>query len=580
VFTASQQFWFFCIATAVVAFVLWHATLVVTVGVPVAAIGVTLRALMEGAPLTLRGYEPASTAATLTVYLTLMVAAGVGAGWLLWRTPRRKPKTVGFADQQETKQSAGEVRARSKAAWTRRGSIAAGTLNVATAPLHEVGMLLGHTTSHAEPVILTLEDQVGVMAPTGAGKSLHLMIGACLDAPGPVVATSTSPELLDAITEARTKLGTVWVFDPLDMARFPDRMVWNPVTGCERSQTAVSRGEAFAAGLKDTGDGGNSQFFRDAAARIMARLLHAAALGDKNMNDVLRWAVTLGRGHEALDILKSHRSEAETMWEETLEHASTGADDTVANTRMTLGQKVEHILSRLVLRQMIPTGGIQEFDPAAFVQSTDTLIIVTDDQAETNVAALTTMLLAAVIDAAKSAAAMSETGRLDPPLRVAGDEIANVAPLPKLPALISNTRGSGVQWVLALQSLAQILARWGRDDGRQLFVNLNCWIVLGGLMDGQALEAFSDLVGSVDVTEVTTNMDAGNTTSGSQVTTTERTALRPEEIRGLDDGQALVIYRNTAAMIINLIPWTDRPDGDLIAAGIRRVRAARIGRTP
>jgi type IV secretory pathway TraG/TraD family ATPase VirD4 len=245
---------------------------------------------------------------------------------------------------------------------------------------------------------------------------------------------------------------------------------------------------------------------------------------------------------------------------------------------MTLGQKVDPILSRLVLRQMIPGSGVQEFNPARFVQSTDTLVIITDDQAETNVAALTTMMLAAVIDAAKAAAAGSPIGRLDPPLRVVGDEIVNVAPMPKLPGLLSNTRGSGVQWVLAFQSLAQILARWGSDEGHQIVSNLNCLIALGGLLDNRALDLFSDLVGSVDVTEVTTSMDAGNVSSGSQVTTTERTALRPEEIRGLDDGQALVIYRNTPAMIVDLIPYTARPDGDLIKAGIQRVRAARIGR--
>ena len=48
-------------------------------------------------------------------------------------------------------------------------------------------------------------------------------------------------------------------------------------------------------------------------------------------------------------------------------------------------------------------------------------------------------------------------------------------------------------------------------------------------------------------------------------------------IRLIPDGQALVIYRNSPAMIVDLIPWTKRPDGGEIAAGLKRVRAARIG---
>ena len=82
---------------------------------------------------------------------------------------------------------------------------------------------------------------------------------------------------------------------------------------------------------------------------------------------------------------------------------------------------------------MLPQPGVRVFDPAAFVTSSDTLVLITDDQAQTNVAPLTTMLLGEVIDAAKQHAARSRTGRLDPPLRVVGDEIANVAPLPEAP---------------------------------------------------------------------------------------------------------------------------------------------------
>jgi len=42
----------------------------------------------------------------------------------------------------------------------------------------------------------------------------------------------------------------------------------------------------------------------------------------------------------------------------------------------------------------------------------------------------------------------------------------------------------------------------------------------------------------------------------------------------------LVIYRNAPAMLVNLIPWTHRPDGDEIAAAITRVRTARTTHRP
>ena len=174
-----------------------------------------------------------------------------------------------------------------------------------------------------------------------------------------------------------------------------------------------------------------------------------------------------------------------------------------------------------------------------------------------------------------------------------GDEIANVAPIPKLPGNLSDSRGVGIQWFAAFQSVAQIIARWGEDDGRQILANLNCSIILGGLQDEKALDRFSALVGDTDVTEVSATLDAANNATGSSVSVTERTALRAEElrlipevratgarIRLIPDGQALVIYRNAPAMLVTLTPWTHRPDGPDTAAAITRVRATRITHRP
>jgi len=370
------------------------------------------------------------------------------------------------------------------------------------------------------------------------------------------------------------------VFDPLNVANFPDQMVWDPVSGAQNSAAAVARANAFVAGFGAGSSDSSNPFFRYMAGIIISRLLHAAALGDRSISDVLSWAMDIEHSETAQEILDHRGGDAEMLWASTLKSARQGADETLSSVRMTLAQKIEPILSRVVLRQMIPAGGVRVFDPAAFVRSQDTLVLITDDQAQTNVAPLTTMLLGDVLQAAKAAAARSMTGVLDPPLRVVGDEIANVAPLPKLPGLLSDSRGLGVQWIVAFQSVAQVLARWGEDEGRQILANLNCSLILGGLQDEKALDRFSALVGETEVTEVSSNLDAANTATGSSVTVTERTALRAEEIRQLRDGQALVIYRNAPAMLVDLIRWTDRADGDDIAAGIERVRKARIGHRP
>lgn len=198
----------------------------------------------------------------------------------------------------------------------------------------------------------------------------------------------------------------------------------------------------------------------------MARLIHAAALSDSTMVDVVGWALELERSTTARDILSDH-PDAELFWAQTLRAASEGADETLSSVRMTLGQKVEPILSRTVMRQMLPADGVPVFDPTAFVISTDTLVLITDDQARTNVAPLTTMLLNEVLDAAKAQAARAHTGRLDPPLRIVGDEIANVAPVPKLPGRLTHRllRAPAVDRRLRSSATELMTAKGGRPAG-------------------------------------------------------------------------------------------------------------------
>jgi len=343
------------------------------------------------------------------------------------------------------------------------------------------------------------------------------MVAAALDAPGPLIATSTKPEVLDAIVEHRTGKGRVWVFDPLNVANWREPMIWNPVT----PRRDVRRGLAGADSLTSS-----NPLFRSAAAIIIARLLHAAALSNATMADVVSWALDLERSTTAGDILREH-PDAEMFWAQTLRTASEGADETLSSVRMTLGQKVEPILNRTVMRQMLPADGVRCSTPPRSSRPPTPSCSSPTTKHKRTLPHLTTMLLNEVLDAAKASAARSMTGGLDPPLRIAGDEIANVAPIPKLPGNLSESRGICIQWFAAFQSVAQILARWGEDDGRQILANLNCSIILGGLQDEKALDRFSTLVDEVDLIQVSSTLDPANTAAtGRSVTLTERTALR------------------------------------------------------
>ena len=384
-----------------------------------------------------------------------------------------------------------------------------------------------------------------------------------------------------------SRRGKLWVFDPLGTVGWPQKMTWDPIAGCQHGQTAMGRGEAFVAGVGAGDDGArNGKFFKDAATTAMQCLVHAAALSGQTMRTVLGWAIDLSAAHEPRGILQTH-PDATPFWHTLLVSVATGAEETVASTRTTLTNKLRPLTLPAVIAAITPQPGIPSFNADAFVRSTDTLVLICDNNAPANVSPLTTMLFDEVIEAAKRAARVAAgSGRLDPPMRCVCDEIANVAPLPKFPALTSDSRALGIQLMWALQSLSQAEERWDRLGAQTLWDNTVCRIVFGGLADPDTLDKLSRLLGEVDVSDTqlstgsgggqATLLGSGNTYSESRQ---EKRVLRPKEIRELGGGTALAVFGRAPGMVLTVPPWTDRPDARQLLADEKLTRARRAQET-
>jgi type IV secretion system protein VirD4 len=548
-FTPQQRVTVKGIALVLVAVLLWWVACAVTGRADWSTAGVR-----ESLHVVVKGRAADGGWGAVAVFAGLMVAAAVLAGWLSVRRGDRSRASVGMSNRAEVRAIAGEDTARGAAKFTRERSIKSGRLDPAKCPIREIGWQPG--TSHGEPVVLTTETQVGVVGATGMGKTRYLLRGAAADAPGALIVTTTKLRDYTAVFAERQRLGRVLVFDPLDVSGWAEPMYWDPVAGADDPAVAYARGQAFAGGM-DNDDASSSagQFFNTAVATVIARLLMAAAVSGGSMYDVRRWAVDLASdGQKAVDIL---RRLPDQVFANTLNKYVRGDAKTTANIQVTLAQKIEVMMSPVVMAALVPSPGRLPFDPDEFVRSTDTLVIVTDDNARANVAPLSTMLLGELTDAAKVAAARG--GMLDPAIRIVGDEIANVAPLPKLPAMLSDSRGTGIQWIIAIQSLAALTARWGEHPAKVILSNLNAVIVLGGLQDTEALERFSSLAGRSEVLEGTTTL----TKDGREVQSTnyaihERAVFRPEEIAHLPQGEAFMQLRNGKSLILKLTAYDER----------------------
>ena len=115
---------------------------------------------------------------------------------------------------------------------------------------------------------------------------------------------------------------------------------------------------------------------------------------------------------------------------------------------------------------------------------------------------------------------------------------------------MANERALGISFIYAAQTWRQLVICYGQDEARTLFGLTNTIVVFGGGKDGQFYREISDLVGTVRVAR--TSYSTGRGGGGRTTTGQDIPILRPEEIRQLPGGRALVIAENARPLIATL----------------------------
>jgi type IV secretory pathway TraG/TraD family ATPase VirD4 len=507
----------------------------------------------------------------LTVVFLTVVGFLAWGGWKLWRSigtvggpgtgrtsdPASLP---GLANKAHVRQHAGH-KALLKQAKVLRPSLDKHE------PRH-VGWRLGF--ARGVPCWMGVRDSLVIVGPPGSGKGLHLAIPMILDAPGAVVTTSTRPDNLAATITARSKNGRpVGVFDPQGLAAgAPSTLRWSPIRGCERAQTAMLRAATFCA---DAGKGvTDGSFWQGRAQAAIRCMLHAAALANCPPKDLYRWSVSASSAQEAVAILTSHPGATPT-WD----HALDSIVSAEPKLRESVWSMVANSLSMLgdprVLEAVTPGEG-EDFDPAPFLRQMGTLYLLGTSHGASATAPLVSALVEDVADVARRLAAASPGARLDPPLALILDEAANY-PLPSLPSLMSEGGGSGIPTMVVLQSLAQARDRWNREAAQAIWDSATAKLVLGGVGSADDLNDISRLVGEREQTEQSRSQQIGIGQSGGSISTSTRRVpiLDPSTIRTLRFGWAVLLFRSSQPIMLQLQPWTTRPDAKQL-----RVERARV----
>ncbi|GAB3930398.1 hypothetical protein GCM10029976_032150 [Kribbella albertanoniae] len=430
---------------------------------------------------------------------------------------------------------------------------------------YAVGTLLGH--ARRRECWASVEDSRIDVGPPRSGKGLHQIIGAIIDAPGAVVTTSTRPDNLAATLELRRAIGPVAVFDPQGLGRV-EGIRWSPVRGCENPTTAIVRASGLAAGAGFAkGNVSDAAFWHGQTEMALRGLLHAAALDDSGIGQLYRWGLEPASAIEAVGILNRSNDAAEG-WGDTLD----GIVRMDGRTRDAIWAGVRSALSALadpaVRRSFDPPPG-EGFDPASFIREHGTIYLLGTGAGASATSAFIAALLEDITESARQLAAHNPGGRLEPPLALVLDEIANLCAVPSLPSLMADGGGTGISTHVVIQSLAQARERWGEQAAAAMWDAATLRLILGGSAQPRDLQDLAAVCGERDeeIRNWSRDPNGGRTTS----TTTRRLPILPPDIiRTLPFGTGILLARTAPPILLNMTPWTARADADAIRLSIAR----------
>jgi type IV secretory pathway TraG/TraD family ATPase VirD4 len=375
-----------------------------------------------------------------------------------------------------------------------------------------------------------------VIGPSQSGKTSGVIIPTLLRYPGPVVSTSTKPDVLRATMSSRSLRGNVWQFDPTGHA--PDvtgvqTLRWSPLSCSVEWDGALLMARAMVDGSGAGAGTTDGTHWMKRAQALLAGVLHAAAVGGRDMGTVLDWVAD----HETDEpgAILEQAGEGSRLAVVTL----LGVANVERRERSSIFSATADALDAYASQAALDASRDQNFDPDRFVRSDDTVYIHAPAESQRIAAPLVCGLVAEIRRATYRAHA---AGDLRGRVLFALDEVANVAPIAELPAIASEGGGQGLLLLAVLQDLSQARVRWGMiADG---FLTLfGTKLVLPGVADQRTLETISTTLGEYDrgvVTETRAHVPGRFGTQRSYSNATQRTrVLSPGEIANIPAGHGL-----------------------------------------
>lgn len=397
------------------------------------------------------------------------------------------------------------------------------------------------------------EDSVGIVGPPRVGKTAGVLVPQVCQWRGPVISTSTKPDVLRATASRRLQLarqhgGDVYVYAPTatSLVEGLKPIRWSPLAGCTDPRVAKLNVETLIT-TAQTGKGvDNADHWRSGAGRILRPYFYAAAHHPTRPYDfaVVKDWLSVQAYEEPMAILTGLGTFAGQQWARELHGVIKATPD---RERGSFYSAAETTVAATSDPTVLRSCSAVDLDPVEFLQTRSTLYIVSPSEHQEAVAPLITALIDSIVTTAYE---LHRHGDLPARLQLNLDEFANIAPLPKIESTLSQGGGQGVNVSWAVQSLAQLRNRYGEHAAEAIWSATRAKLVWGGLTDGPTLDHVSKLVGEHRVQqppEVTYDRTRRRTTRQHHEW---RPRLSVAELRQLKRGWALLLYHERKPYVV------------------------------
>jgi type IV secretory pathway TraG/TraD family ATPase VirD4 len=311
---------------------------------------------------------------------------------------------------------------------------------------------------------------------------------------------------------------------------------------------ALLMAQAMVEGNSSTQGTTNEGFWRQRAKTLLAPLLFAAARTRRSIDDVMEWA-----GGDLLTPAQLLDGDDATV---RARHALLSLARSDPRERASVFSFVDGVLAAYHGDAASEAAHNPNFDARGFVTSAGDSVFITAAAHQQQLAAPLVVGLLHEIRLATYAA--NRRGRR-PQLLFALDEVANIAPIHDLPALVSEAGGQGLQVLACVQDLSQIRARWGAEIAQGFLTLFGVKLILPGVMDHQTLSALSTAAGDIqDETRTSTSNRNGQGEARSQSWQMQWRPRYPAgTIAALPAGRALA-FEGARPSVIELRPYWQR----------------------